>query len=200
MRQLERAGFRTVGDLASASAKDLAERYGAHGLRLHQLAQGRDDRPVDPDQERKAISAETTFEDDIARVDALEDRLWPLCEKVARHARQAGTAGRVVTLKLKTADFRLLTRRRTLPAPTQTARTMFSVGRELLKAEARGQAYRLIGIGISDLGEADDAPDDLFAGDETRARKGERAIDALRSRFGQDAVISARALKPGESR
>ena len=198
VKSLERAGLRTVGDLAEASARDLAHRFGAHGLRLHQLAQGKDDRPVDPDQERKGISAETTFNDDLSARSDLEDQLWPLCEKVARHARTSNIEGRVVTLKLKTTAFRILTRRRTLPAPTQTAKTLFAVGRELLGAEARGEAYRLIGIGISDLAEAADAPEDLFAESETRARKGERAIDALRTRFGKDAVMSGRALKSGE--
>ncbi len=199
VKALERAGLRTVGDLATASPRDLADRYGVHGLRLHELAHGRDTRPVDPDQERKGISAETTFNEDLTRRGDLEDQLWPLCEKVARQARTSNLEGRVVTLKLKTAGFRILTRRRTLAGPTQTARTLFAVGRELLRAEASGEAYRLIGIGISDLCEAADAPEDLFAADETRARKGERAVDALRARFGKDAVVSARALRSGES-
>ncbi len=198
VKALERAGLRTVGDLAEASPRDLADRYGVHGLRLHELAHGRDQRAVDPDQERKGISAETTFDEDISRRPELEDQLWPLCEKVARHARAAGLEGRVATLKLKTADFRIVTRRRTLPAPTQTARTLFAVGKELLRAQASGDAYRLIGIGMSDLAEAGDAPEDLFAEDETRARRSERAIDALRAKFGSDAVVSARALRSTE--
>ena len=199
VKALERAGLRTVGDLAAASPRDLADRYGAHGLRLHELAQGRDNRAVDPDQERKGISAETTFNEDLTHRGDLEDQLWPLCEKVARHARASNIEGRVVTLKLKTAGFRILTRRRTLAGPTQTARTLFAVGRELMRNEASGEAYRLIGIGISDLSEAADAPEDLFAEDETRARKGERAVDSLRARFGKDAVVSGRALRSGES-
>jgi len=193
---LQKAGLRKVGDLAAAEPKDMADRWGVHGLRLHDLAHGRDSRAVDPDQERKGISAETTFDEDHAGYAQLEDRLWPLCEKVARHARQADLAGRVVTLKLKTADFRLLTRRRTLPASTQTARTLFAVGRELLRTEATGAVFRLIGIGLSNLIDAEDAPDDLFAGDETRARRSERAVDALRVKFGSDAVVSARSLRP----
>ena len=194
-KSLEKGGYRTVGDLARASARELADRYGAHGLRLFELANARDTRAVDPDQERKGISAETTFNTDLTSFAELEDRLWPLCEKVARQTREAGVAGRVVTLKLRTADFRILTRRRTLPAPTQTARTLFAVGRELLRAETGGLAYRLIGVGVADLAEAADAPDDLFAEDETRARRSERAIDGLRARFGAAAVVSARALR-----
>jgi DNA polymerase-4 len=102
-----------------------------------------------------------------------------------------------VTLKLRTTDFKIRTRRRTLPAATQTARTLFAVGRELLTPEL-GAPFRLIGIGVSDLCDADQAEGDLFAGDETRARKGERAVDALRDKFGQAAVVSARALRSHE--
>ena len=195
-KSLEKAGLRTVGDLAAAGPRELADRWGVHGLRIHGLAHGRDERAVDPDQERKGVSAETTFDEDLETPSELEDRLWPLCEKVARQLRQANIAGRVVTLKLKTAAFKITTRRRTLPAPTQTAKTLFAVGRELLAAEATGVSFRLIGIGTSDLVDAEDAPDDLFAAEETRARRGERAVDQLRARFGTGAVVSARAMKP----
>jgi DNA polymerase-4 len=192
---LEKAGYRTVGHLAAADVKDLAERYGAHGLRLYELAHGRDTRAVDPDQARKGISAETTFNDDLSALGDLEDVLAPLCEKVARQARQGGVAGRVVTLKLRTTDFRIVTRRRTIPVPTQTAKTLFAVGRELLAKEARGQPWRLIGIGIAELVEAEGAASDFFAGDERRALAGERTLDAIRARFGADAVTSGRILR-----
>ena len=194
-KTLHSDGFRTVGDLAAAEPRRLADLYGAHGLRLGQLAQGVDNRPVDPDQVRKSLSAETTFETDLKRVTDLEDVLWPLCEKVARHARSEGIAGRVVTLKLRTTDFRILTRRRTLPLPTQTARSLFAVGRELLKMEAMGAAFRLIGVGISDLIEASEAASDFFGQGESRALDGERAVDTLRNRFGAGAVVSGRVLK-----
>jgi len=191
---LERAGYRTVGDLARADPRDLAAHWGAHGLRLAELAAGRDARPVNPDEARKGISAETTFETDLSALSDLEDKLAPLCEKVARHARADGLAGRVVTLKLRAADFRIVTRRRTLPAPTQTARTLFAVGRELLAKEATGRPWRLIGIGVADLVEAETAGTDFFA-DERRALAGERSVDALRTRFGADAVTSGRSLR-----
>jgi DNA polymerase-4 len=179
-KALNAAGFATVGD--------------AYGLRLSELAQGRDARAVDPDQARKTISAETTFFDDLTGLEPLEDRLWPLCERVARQARTASVAGRVATLKLKTADFRQITRRRTLPVPTQAARTLFTIARELLAAEAHGQAYRLIGAGLSDLVDAA-AGLDMFAEDERRARRNEQTIDAVRARFGADAIVTGRTLK-----
>jgi len=195
VKTLESDGYRTVGDLARAEPRRLADRYGAHGLRLHQLAHGLDARAVDPDQLRKSVSAETTFNEDIASRAELEDELWPLCEKVARHARAEAITGRVVTLKLRRTDFRILTRRRTLPVPTQTARTLFGVGRELLADETSGEAFRLIGIGLSDLAPADSSAGDFFAENESKALSGEQAVDALRTRFGANVVISGRALR-----
>jgi DNA polymerase IV len=194
LRTLERDGFRCVGDLARADPAELGARYGAYGLRLARLSRGDDAREVDPDEGRKGVSAETTFNDDLTTRGALEDELWPLCEKVARKLRRDGLAGRAVVLKLKDIAFRLKTRRRTLPVPTQTARTLFEEGRRLLRPEL-GPAYRMIGIGAAELVEADVDPDDLFAGAEARARKGERALDSLRDRFGESAIVSARALK-----
>ena len=192
---LQKAGYRTVGDLARADPRTLAERFGAGGLRLADLCRGRDSRAVDPEQARKSISAETTFNDDLTNVADLEDKLWPLCERVARQARTEATAGRVATLKLRSTDFRIITRRRTLPVPTQTARTLFAIGRELLKGEAHGEAWRLIGIGLSDFVGAEAAGADLFSGEESRALAGEKTLDALRNRFGAEAVISGRSLK-----
>ncbi|HET9160194.1 MAG TPA: DNA polymerase IV, partial [Caulobacteraceae bacterium] len=193
---LEKRGYRKVGDLARAEPRDLVDQFGEYGLRLHQLAHGRDSRPVNPSAERKSISAENTFFEDIRAIGELEDELWPLCEKVGRRARASGLVGQVATLKLKTTDFRIVTRRRTLPVPTQTAKTLFGVMRELLREEARGEPYRLIGAGLSEMLEAGTASD-LFADAETRALKGEQAIDALRAKFGAGAVVSGRALKSG---
>ncbi len=192
---LEKAGLRTVGDLARADVKGMAQRWGAHGLRLHNLAHGRDTRAVNPNEARKGISCETTFNNDLSAIADLEDKLAPLCERVARQARAGAVAGRVVTLKLRTTDFRIVTRRRTLPIATQTAKTLFQVGRELLAHEATGRPWRLIGIGIADLIDADLATSDLFAEGERKALASERSVDAIRARFGPGAVTSGRILK-----
>ena len=101
-RSLERAGYLRIGQLAAADRRALVAAFGAGGLRLHDLAHGRDTRAVDPDGERKSIGAETTFNDDLRDREALADRLWACCEKAASRARAGGVAGRVVTLKLKT--------------------------------------------------------------------------------------------------
>ena len=192
-RTLERNGYATVGDLARAGAAKLEARYGSYGAHLAALAAGRDGRAVHAGEGRKSISAETTFNEDLADAGELEALLWPLCEKVAGRTRRDGLAGRAVTLKLKTDGFKLLTRRRTLPVPTQTARKLFAVGRELLAGEPR-RRYRLIGIGLSDLLEAA-APGDLFGDGEAKLRRTETTIDGLRARFGEGAVVSGRALK-----
>ncbi|HEY4168041.1 MAG TPA: DNA polymerase IV, partial [Reyranella sp.] len=191
---LEKAGFRTVGDLAKADLKTLAEQFGSHGLRLSRLARGQDSRTVNPSEERKGISAETTFNEDLSAQADLEDILAELSEKVARHARTDGLAGRVVTLKLRTTDFKIHTRRRTIPVPTQTAKTLFAVGRELLSREI-GRPYRLIGIGMAELIEADAVEDDFFAGDERKALAGEKTLDAIRAKFGAGAVTSGRIFR-----
>ncbi len=199
VKSLEKAGLFTVGEVARADPKNLVTKFGASGLRLSKLAHGEDVRSVNPDQDRKSISAETTFNEDHSRLSELEDRLWPLCEKVALRCRRDAIAGRVVTLKLRASDFRIVTRRRTLPSPTQTARTLFAEGREMLKAEAVGaRAFRLIGIGLSDLSEAVATETELFAGGEAKARDTENAIDKLRTRFGDGAVMTGRAYRSGE--
>jgi DNA polymerase-4 len=197
---LEKAGYRTVGDLARVDVKVLADRWGAHGLRLADLAHGRDARAVNPNEARKGISCETTFNEDLSRAADLEDMLAPLCERVARQARAGEVAGRVVTLKLRSTDFRIVTRRRTLPVATQTAHTLFKVGRELLAREADGRPWRLIGIGIADLVDAQSAGADFFAGDEQKALASERSLDTIRAKFGADAVTSGRILKARSNR
>ncbi len=197
VKRLETAGYRRIGDLARAEPKALVRALGDQGLSLAALARGEDSRPVDPDRARKSVSAETTFDEDLRTLESLENRLWPCCEKVAARARAEGVAGRGVVLKLKTGDFHQITRRRTLETPTQTAKTLFAVTRDLLAAET-GPDFRLIGVGLADLIEAPEGArsQDLFGdGDETRARTTERTLDALRARFGPDAVISGRNLK-----
>ena len=193
-KSLEQAGYRTVGDLARAGPKALADRFGEHGLRLSRLAEGRDSRAVDPDQQRKGISAETTFEHDLSRLEDLAAILLRLCERVTSQARAGEVAGRVATLKLRTPDFKILTRRRTLAAPTQTTHGLYAAVRALLKTEANGRSFRLIGAGLSDLIEADAVEADFFSG-EARRLSGEKAVDSLRARFGPSAVVAARLLR-----
>jgi DNA polymerase-4 len=197
-RTLRSDGFATVGDLAGADPRDLIRRYGDWGLRLHDLAHGRDSRTVNPEHDRKGMSAETTFNEDLTSVEDLEARLWPLCDKLASKARRDGVASRVVVLKLRRTDFKIVTRRATLPEPVQTARALFAAARSMLGPEL-GRPYRLIGVGMAEVIDAVDVPA-LFETAEARTLKTETAIDALRAKFGQDAVMAGRSLKPGSTR
>lgn len=194
-KRLERDGIRTIADVRRVGEQDMARRHGEGGLRLARLAWGQDFRPVSPESERKGVSAETTFNTDIAALAELEDRLWPLCVKLADRAKQEGVAGRVVTLKLKTADHRIRTRRRTLDAPTQLADSLFRAGRELLVREATGVRFRLIGIGIAELGAPGGDAADLFDPGALKRAAAERASDAARAKFGGQAVEKGRALR-----
>jgi DNA polymerase-4 len=192
-KTLQSDGYATVGDLAAADVRELARRYGETGLRLHDLAHGRDARAVNPGHERKGMSAETTFNEDLTSAEDLEAELWPLCEKLASKARRDGVASRVLVLKLRRTDFRIVTRRISLPEPVQTARALFAAGRALMGPEL-GRPYRLIGIGMGEIIDATDSHA-LFETAETRALRTETAIDALRAKFGAKAVVAGRALK-----
>jgi DNA polymerase IV len=191
-QRLARDGLRSIGDLQRAGEIELRRRYGVEGARLSRLARGLDDRPVRAEREAKSISAETTFDRDIADFRPLELRLWRLCEKVSARLKANALAGSTVTLKLKTADFRIRTRAQSLSHPTQLAGRIFAAGRDLLARETDGTMFRLIGIGLSSLCDADGADfADLI---DRRSAEAEQAIDRLRERFGDEAVIKGLAL------
>jgi DNA polymerase-4 len=195
-QRLARDGLRTIGDLQRADERELARRYGAEGARLARLARGFDDRPVKADREAKSISAETTFDRDLHEFRALELKLWRLTEKVSRRLKANALAGATVTLKLKTADFRIRTRAQSLAHPTQLASRIFGAGRDLLARETDGTMFRLIGIGVSALSDADGADfADLI---DRRAAEAEQAIDRLRKKFGDDAIVKGLALDDEE--
>jgi DNA polymerase-4 len=193
---LARDGYRTIADLQRADETELMRRYGAEGQRLARLARGIDQRAVSPDREAKSVSAETTFATDIADQRTLERLLWELCEKVSARLKAKEIAGTTVTLKLKTADFRLRTRARSLPAPTQLAAAIFEHGRELLAREVDSTQFRLLGIGVSALtGDEEADPADLVNARAQRTAAAEHAVDRLRDRFGRAAVIRGRSIE-----
>ncbi|MGF1659946.1 MAG: DNA polymerase IV [Rubrimonas sp.] len=194
---LEAEGLRTLADLRRADPRALVAKFGASGLRLQALAHGRDARRVERDAEIKSISNEITFETDIADRDLLEGHLWRLSEKVSGRAKARGLAGRVVTVKLKRADFRLITRRRALRSPTQMADAIWRAAQGLLTQAGETGPLRLIGVGLSDLcpeAAAGAEADLLDPGAGARA-EAERAADRIRARFGAGAIFKGRALR-----
>src|SRR6056297_864673 len=194
---LHAAGIRSFADLLRWDRTDLVARFGAMGDRLWHLARGQDRRRVTANAPVKSISNETTFSEDTADLDLLDGHLWRLSEKVADRSKAKGIAGRVVTLKLKRADHSLLTRRQSLRDATQMADTLYRAARALMDQAAQGAAWRLLGVGLSDLVAASEADraGDLLDPDAPRRAGAERATDAIRARFGPDAIVKGRALR-----
>ncbi|WP_146592380.1 DNA polymerase IV [Puniceibacterium confluentis] len=194
---LERAGIRTFDDLLRWDRHDLGARFGSMGDRLWHLARGIDRRRVSRDTAMKSISNETTFHDDTSDPDLLDGHLWRMCEKVADRAKAKDLAGRVVTLKLKRANFALISRRLALRDATQMADRIYRTARGLFDQVGDQGPYRLIGAGLSDICPAQDADrsPDLLDPDAAKRAHAERATDAIRARFGPDAILKGRALR-----
>jgi DNA polymerase-4 len=199
-KKLAADGIQKVGDLQKIDVKTLVKRYGEAGLWLHNCSFGRHDRKVDPAGERKSVSSETTFMEDISDPRALEDILWRQCQRVADRAKHGGVEGRVVTLKLKTADFRSFTRRVSLGEATQLAQVMFRTSKAMLAREATGVRFRLLGVGISELVDARADAVDLADPKALKRAKAERASDKARERFGGDAVTTGRGVRMAKDR
>jgi DNA polymerase-4 len=182
-----RDGFHRIADLQRTDEIELMRRYGEEGRRLSRLSRGIDARTVSAERETKSVSSETTFERDIADFRSLERILWSVAEDVSARLKTKELAGATVTLKLKTADFKIRTRARSLGSPTQLAQRIFAAARGLLEHEADGTRFRLLGVGLSALATAEEAdPADLIDG---RAAQAEHAVDSVRARFGDDAVV-----------
>ena len=162
--RLQRAGIETVGDLQTRPEEELVALVGRFGRRLYAYARGEDDRLVTPSRKAKSISAETTFRHDTGSREELASVAARLCERVARQLEAKKMSGGTVVLKLKTHDFKILTRNRRLAHPTQRADVLYEQARDLIVGEADGRLFRLIGVGVSDLRPEDEAdPPDLFS-------------------------------------
>ena len=194
---LDRAGIRTFEDLLRWDREALTARFGSMGDRLWHLARGEDMRRVTRDAPMKSISNETTFHEDTADPDILDGHLWRMCEKVADRAKAKGLAGRVVTLKVKRSDFTLISRRQSLGDATQVADRLYRTARGMFDQLGNKGPYRLLGAGLSDLVPADQADrlGDLLDPQAARRAGAERATDAIRARFGEDAILKGRALR-----
>jgi DNA polymerase-4 len=194
---LEQAGIRTFADLRRWDRRALGQRFGHMGDRLWHLARGEDHRSVSPHDPVKSISNETTFHEDTSDPDLLDGHLWRLSEKVSDRAKARDLAGRVVMLKLKRADFALISRRHALHDPTQIADRIYREARALFDQVGPRGPYRLIGVGLSDIAAAGvaDRSGDLLDPQAARRAQAERAADAIRARFGKGAILKGRALR-----
>ncbi len=204
-RRLAALGVRTVGDLAAMPERTLVASLGdASGRHLHALAWNRDPRPVEPGREAKSIGCEETFPVDLTDRGRLGSVVVQLADRVGRRLRAASRAGRTVQLKVRYKGFRTITRSRTLPEPTDLAVDITGVARELLDGVDVGEGIRLLGVTVQQLvptgpsgssrasGSSDAvAQPDLFsAADDAVGTHAalERSLDAVRARFGDQAV------------
>ena len=193
---LLRLGLKTVGDVARAPVEALRRELGdALGSHLHELAWGRDPRRVAPHAPDKSVGAETTFDEDVAEPERIRRELLRLSEKVGARLRAGGHCGRTIGVKLRTAEFRTLTRARTLPEPTDTSRVIYLTACRLYEAAGLERVpLRLVGVRVENL-VAGGTPLQL-ALDETEGgwREAERAMDRVSRRFGRGAIRPASLL------
>jgi DNA polymerase-4 len=202
---LHRLGLRSVGDLADFGEDALVAALGdAHGRHLHALAHNDDPRAVEPERVLKSVGHEETFPVDHRDRDVLTREVVRLADRTAARLRANGVRGRTVQLKVRFADFRTITRSRTLPSATDLAVDIGTTARALLDGVDVGEGVRLVGVSVQQLvAEGDGAQQALPLGldaeaplgDERRAAL-ERSIDGVRRRYGEGSVIVAR-LTPG---
>ena len=196
-RKLKSDGIQTFADLRRRDLKVLVKRYGTMGNRLWHLARGLDHRSITTREPVKTISKEITFFEDTSDTDLLDGHLWRLAEKVSDRCKARNYAGKTVNLKVKKADFKLLTRSITLNEPTQMTDRIYTNVRQMLNSIMDNAPFRLIGVGISHLTKPEDADQfmDLLEQDAAKRAKAERATDTIRKRFGKDSILKGRSLR-----
>jgi len=201
-RRLDRFGVVTIGDLAALPEETLVRALGtAQGQHLHALAWNRDGRDVEPQRRVKSVGHEETFPTDIREREVLRREVRRLSEMVGARLRRAGQAARTVQIKVRYHDFRTITRSRTLAEATDLSADLARTASELLDGVEIGDGVRLIGVAAQQLESADaiqrslfpDDVDEVPGGRERRGRL-ERSVDAVRERFGPDAVLAARRV------
>ncbi|MEZ5180410.1 MAG: DNA polymerase IV [Acidimicrobiales bacterium] len=199
LARLERLGVRTVGDLAAVPVEALTAAVGrASGAHLHALAQAIDPRAVEPERAARSISHEETYPHDLRDRDDLAAELVRLGDAVGSRLREAGLAGRTVTLKLRFGDFTTITRSTTEATPVDSGRRLARIARRLLDDVDVGPGVRLLGVAVSQFGVGAGEQlslDALLAPVDDGAHRwdhAEEAIDAVRARFGPASLAPAR--------
>ncbi|MBL8057782.1 MAG: DNA polymerase IV [Anaerolineales bacterium] len=194
--KLAELGIATIGQVAAWPEADLVRRFGEHGRALARHARGLDDRPVETESQAKSISSETTFARDVTDGDFLRRKFLEMAEEVAASLRRDGLAARTVKIKVRWPPFETLTRQATLPQPTALADEIFAAGWALFqKVWTPGKRVRLIGVGVSGLTEPARQLGLFEEAPQARATRLAQALDAIREKYGQEAVQRAALAK-----
>jgi DNA polymerase-4 len=191
---LARLGLRTVGDIAHVPSATMRRELGAPGEHLWALAWGRDERPVVPTREEKSVGAEETFPVDVDDPEVIRRELLRLSGRTAQGLRAAGCVARTVSVKLRLASFRTITRSRTLAEPTDVAREIYALACALYEGAGldAGARLRLVGVRAAGLRPAEGASRQLAFDDRPAGwREAEQAVDRIARRFGADTVRPA---------
>ncbi|HEX5764884.1 MAG TPA: DNA polymerase IV [Woeseiaceae bacterium] len=206
--RLDDAGIHTIADLRAAPDRVLEPLFGRYTQRTRERASGIDDRPVQPVRTEKSISAEETFERDLAERREMQRELMQLCERTGARLRARSLVAGTVQLKIRQGDFTTFTRQQALKPPGNATDTLFGIARRLLDewlSDCPGSRVRLLGVGGSELSPASQG--DLFALDENHpTQRGgatsqlDRAVDEIRVRFGDRSLNRARGLDPRQPR
>lgn len=192
-------GAKTIGDLSRLPPEVLTAKFGKHGIQLHLLSQGIDEREVESEREANSIGHEETYLEDIRNVEVLKKELLSLATKVARRLRRERFVAKTVTLKVKYHDFVQITRSVTLPEATDDGREIFRRCCRLLeKTEAGKKAVRLLGISLSHLGSPGWGRQRSFFNQRDTSQKIKKlnaALDAIQEKFGEDSILPGTLLK-----
>jgi len=194
-KKMGRGGLTQIGQLQKMDLNKLIRDYGIMGERLYYFSRGEDSRNVIPIQKVKSVSNETTLDGDVTNYEALKKHLWKLCEKLSARLKQKHLSAKTITLKLKTSNFRSISRSVSINNPTQMAEILYTQGKSLLKPECNGLKYRLIGIGVSKIfdDQYSDMPD-LIDPIKDNKIKTEKAMDKIRDRFGSHIINKGRTF------
>jgi DNA polymerase-4 len=200
VKTLQKMGVRTLGDVQKLSGHELLKKTGKFGERLFKLSRGIDKAPVVLHMASKSISSEKTLSVNTSEMEVLKKKLLIQSEMVGKRAREQNVKGTTVTLKLKQADFRQLTRSVTMEKATNSTNTIYEKGLELLAQVKTATKFRLIGIGLSNLVPVEESPKQLSLfgrrePDDESWENVERAMDTIKERFGRDAIKRGGVLK-----
>lgn len=186
-------GVRTIGDLAALPRDVLERRFGKHGASLADRARGIDPDPVATGEAAKSIGHEHTFDVDTSDPEVIERTLLGMADGVAGRLRSSGLHAATITLKLRDAAFRTISRQATLPEPTDLADPIYHAALGLLRRELRGQRIRLVGVTASNFRDREQLA--LFASEDPRRHRAAEALDTIRRKYGARAVTRARLVR-----
>ncbi|MDT8903022.1 DNA polymerase IV [Anaeroselena agilis] len=194
---LKGIGINTIGQLADADEVILRRHFGQQAGEMRRLARGEDDRPVVPEHEPKSIGNEVTFDEDLRSRDDIGTCLLALSQKVGRRLRQAGYAGRTVTVKIRFGSFRTITRSRTLGEATLLGDTIYETAQAIMADIELAEGVRLLGVTLSNL-QVYGSQTSLFATDDDKKLKASVAVDHLKDKFGEGAITRGRLMPKKE--